>query len=219
MTGWTDYAFSSDNVAAHQAGLTLRAPSLQVADGSGTWRTIVDDIGIPVGRPQTVVGRSVAAGCARARTTCESSRTCGSTGIRSWSTRPADASGRGISAARCRSSRDASLARVLRRGHARRPRAVRLRLRRVTPESPWKTMPGRYTREGDVRRLLAQSDDMFVIAAAGRRDRAVVRRGRAAAAACRLDADVPAVRRRLQQGDGHQLREPRRRRRRCRSTA
>ena len=34
-----------------------------------------------------------------------------------------------------------------------------------------------------------------------------------------LDAHVPAPRRRLQQGDGHQLREPRRRRCRCRTTA
>src|SRR5262249_58310568 len=53
LTGWTDYAFSSDNVAAHQAGLTLQPPRLEIRDGGG-WRTIVDDIGIPVGRPQTI---------------------------------------------------------------------------------------------------------------------------------------------------------------------
>ena len=33
--------------------------------------------------------------------------------------------------------------------------------------SPWKVMPGRYTREGDVRELLLQSDDMFVISRPG----------------------------------------------------
>src|SRR5439155_19978055 len=38
---------------------------------------------------------------------------------------------------------------------------------RVSLVSPWKTMPGRYTREGDVRSLLARSDDMFVIAGPG----------------------------------------------------
>jgi hypothetical protein len=38
---------------------------------------------------------------------------------------------------------------------------------RVTWASPWKTMPGRYTREGDVRALLAKTDDMFVIAKPG----------------------------------------------------
>ena len=80
---------------------------------------------------------------------------------------------------------------------------------RVTADSTWKLMPGRYTREGDVRPLLRASDDMFVVSRPGRRDRAVVRRGGAAAAARRLDPDVPALRRRLQQGDGHQLRESR----------
>ncbi|MDQ3349815.1 MAG: FG-GAP-like repeat-containing protein, partial [Acidobacteriota bacterium] len=34
MTGWTDYAFSSDNVAGFQRGLSLRAPSLDVKDSS-----------------------------------------------------------------------------------------------------------------------------------------------------------------------------------------
>jgi len=38
---------------------------------------------------------------------------------------------------------------------------------RVTRASPWKTMPGRYTREGDVRELLLKADDMFVIAKPG----------------------------------------------------
>jgi len=33
--------------------------------------------------------------------------------------------------------------------------------------SPWKVMPGRYTREGDVRELLLKSDDMFVISRPG----------------------------------------------------
>jgi hypothetical protein len=38
---------------------------------------------------------------------------------------------------------------------------------RVTPASPWKLLPGRYTREGDVRPLLTRVDDMFVIARPG----------------------------------------------------
>jgi hypothetical protein len=54
-TGWTDYAFSTDNVAASQAGLPLDPPSLQVRDTSGRWQTAIAEIGIPVGRPQTIV--------------------------------------------------------------------------------------------------------------------------------------------------------------------
>jgi hypothetical protein len=37
----------------------------------------------------------------------------------------------------------------------------------VTRISPWKTMIGNYTREGDVRELLTSVDDMFVIARPG----------------------------------------------------
>jgi hypothetical protein len=38
---------------------------------------------------------------------------------------------------------------------------------RVTTGSPWKTLPGRYTREGDVAPLLTTADDMFVVAKPG----------------------------------------------------
>src|SRR5947209_17240671 len=38
---------------------------------------------------------------------------------------------------------------------------------RVSSLSPWKTMPGRYTREGDVRQLLAKTDDLFVVSRPG----------------------------------------------------
>ena len=55
LTGWTDYAFSTDNVAAHQAGLPLDPPALQVRDANGRWQTAIAEIGIPVGRPQTIV--------------------------------------------------------------------------------------------------------------------------------------------------------------------
>ncbi|MEO5857910.1 MAG: FG-GAP-like repeat-containing protein [Pyrinomonadaceae bacterium] len=55
LTGWTDYAFSSDNLAASQSGKALFFPKLQVKDAGGEWQTVVDSIGISVGRPQTIV--------------------------------------------------------------------------------------------------------------------------------------------------------------------
>src|SRR4029453_16909605 len=48
MTGGTHYAFSGDNVAAHQRDLRMVPPMLQVPDGAGGWRTVVEDIGFPV---------------------------------------------------------------------------------------------------------------------------------------------------------------------------
>jgi hypothetical protein len=38
---------------------------------------------------------------------------------------------------------------------------------RVSPQAPWKTMPGLYTRFGDVAPLLSASDDRFVVSAPG----------------------------------------------------
>ncbi|MDQ3800393.1 MAG: FG-GAP-like repeat-containing protein, partial [Acidobacteriota bacterium] len=55
LTGWTDYAFSSDNLAASQSGKSLFLPKLQVKNGRGEWQTVIDRIGISVGRPQTVI--------------------------------------------------------------------------------------------------------------------------------------------------------------------
>ena len=54
LTGWTDYAFSSDNLAASQSGKTLSMPKLQVRNRQGEWETVINSIGISVGRPQTV---------------------------------------------------------------------------------------------------------------------------------------------------------------------
>ena len=56
LTGWTDYAFSSDNVAASQSRPRHGAA---VAAGEGRARApggrSIEEIGFPVGRPQTVV--------------------------------------------------------------------------------------------------------------------------------------------------------------------
>ena len=47
LTGWTDYAFSSDNVAGHQAGLALGPPRLEVERADGSWETGIEQIGVP----------------------------------------------------------------------------------------------------------------------------------------------------------------------------
>lgn len=165
LTGWTDYAFSSDNVAAHQSGLTLKPPALQVRGLDGNWKTVIADIGIPVGRPQTVVvdlTGKLPPGSAEVRIM---------TNMRIyWDQILVDTS-----------SAEAAT-RIVRLD----PVSAELRWRgfsdEVTPDggepcsynydvvsqsSPWKAIPGRYTREGDVRRLLRESDDIFVIARPG----------------------------------------------------
>jgi hypothetical protein len=165
LTGWTDYAFSADNVAAHQAGLTLAPPSLEVRDAGGRWRTVRTEIGIPVGRPQTIVVDLADVRFAGAREV----RIATSMRVY-WDRAQVAAADRDV---RPRlTTLDAVRADLAWRGFS----------AEVTPDGkepygydygrvstivPWKLMPGRYTREGDVRELLRTADDFFVISRPG----------------------------------------------------
>jgi len=163
LTGWTDYAFSSDNVAAHQAGLRMVAPTLEVEGENGAWET-VGPIGVPVGRPQTLVvdlaGRLGPSRRVRLVTTMRVY----------WDQAVAAAPAQGVRLEPL--TLDPLRAKLAERGFStetspdgREPWSYDYA--RVTWRSPWKTMPGRYTREGDVRELVTASDDLFVVAKPG----------------------------------------------------
>jgi hypothetical protein len=179
LTGWTDYAFSSDNVAAHQAGYALAPPALQVRDDRGEWRTVIDQIGVPVGRPQTIVVDLDGKFLSRSREV----RIVTSMRIY-WDRILVDDSGlaellseravmSGAPAGSVRAARLDPVSATLRRRGFSAPVSPDGRepftydYDRVTSTSPWKQMPGRYTREGDVRDLLLRADDMFVVSAPG----------------------------------------------------
>ena len=165
MTAWTDYAFSSDNLGAHQAGLSLTVPTLEIRDVSGAWRTAIADIGIPVGRPQTLVVDLAG----RLRSGEHEVRIVTNMRIY-WDQVLVATSGSttGLQTIHL----DPAIARLHARGFSAEGRPDGQEppvpdYERVTPDSPWKVMPGRYTREGDVAPLLARADDMFVIAKPG----------------------------------------------------
>ncbi|MGA9772652.1 MAG: FG-GAP-like repeat-containing protein [Blastocatellia bacterium] len=161
LTGWTDYAFSSDNVAAHQSKLEMMPPALQVKDAEGRWQTVIANIGVPVGRPQTVTvdlaGRFLSKNREVRIVTnmriywdqilVDDSTGNDSTAMTRLDPVVADLGWRGFSA-EVNEPFDYDYA-------------------RVSSQSPWKTAPGRYTREGDVRQLLARTDDMFVVSRPG----------------------------------------------------
>jgi VCBS repeat protein/ASPIC/UnbV protein len=164
LTGWTDYAFSSDNVAAHQAGLGFRLPSLQIKDASGRWVTAMPEIGLPVGRPQTVLvdlTPLVARGVREVRiaTTLRvywdqilvAPSPAAPFSRREIEATVADLHWRGFSAEGSSDGRE----------------PFGYDYTRVSSVAPWKPMPGRYTRAGDVRPLLSAIDDRFVIGAPG----------------------------------------------------
>jgi Flp pilus assembly protein TadD len=165
MTGWTDYAFSGDNVAAHQRDLRMVPPMLQVPDGPGRWRTVIEDIGFPAGRPQTVpvdltsilprdatmvrivttmrvYWDRIAVGVTDETVTPTLTRLEAGTASLRW---------RGFSAERTPDGRE----------------PFGYDYDQVSAHSPWKVLPGRYTRFGDVRELLRRTDDFFVVSRPG----------------------------------------------------
>jgi tetratricopeptide (TPR) repeat protein len=165
LTGWTDYAWSSDNVAAAQSGKTMKPPALQVKDKRGIWHTVIEDIGIPVGRPQTVTvdltGKFLSASREVRIVTdmriywdqilVDTSAGNSTTRIARLDPVRADLNWRGFSAEVTPDNRE----------------PFGYDYARVSFSSPWKVMTGRYTREGDVRELLLTSDDMFAICRPG----------------------------------------------------
>ncbi|HXY38379.1 MAG TPA: FG-GAP-like repeat-containing protein [Vicinamibacteria bacterium] len=164
LTGWTDYAFSSDNVAAHQAGLPSLPPRIELEQADGSWKTAIEDVGIPVGRPQTIVvdltGRLGRSRRARLVTSlrvywdeAKVAAPAADVQLRPVTLAPqrATLAERGFSAETSPDGRE----------------PWSYDYARVSLLSPWKTMPGRYTRTGDVRALLASVDDSFVVSRPG----------------------------------------------------
>ena len=165
LTGWTDYAFSSNNVAASQRGFEMKLPSLQVKDNEGKWRTVIESIGFPVGRPQTLTvdltGKFLSA--SREVRIVTNMRVY-------WDQALVDDSG-GDSSVRVERL-EASSATLRERGFSaevtpdgREPFSYDYA--RVSADSTWKFFTGRYTRLGDVRELLTKTDDMFVVSKPG----------------------------------------------------
>ena len=165
LHGWVEYTYSHVNYAAHQAGLAMSPPRIEIPDGKGGWKTAVADMGFPAGLPRMMTFDITALPFrADARMRIHTNMEIYWDQIFVGTETPAAAIRR----------------RVLR------PVSADLRYlgypREYSPDGddptlydydridqgvPFKNMEGRFTRFGDVRDLLKDVDDRFVIMGRG----------------------------------------------------
>ncbi len=165
LYGWVDYADSSSNLSAAQAGAAGLPPVLEVLGDDGAFRTALDPMGFPAGLPKTMVvpldGVPLASGePLRIRTN-----------MRIYWDR-AELAERASLAAVTVTRIDAATADLGFAGYPEPHRPGGLppgeyRYRNLRSSDSWGAHAGAYTRFGDVRPLLAKVDDRYVIARHG----------------------------------------------------
>ena len=161
LSAWIDYADSSSNLAASQAGVTITPPYLQVKNKRGEWQTVIDQMGFPAGLTKTMTvdltGKFLS----------QDSHVRIVTSMRIyWDQILVDATD-GKAPMKI-TKLDPMSADLHWRGF---PREISLDkfglkaydYRTIDPISPWKAHLGNYTRYGDVRELLLAPEDMYVI--------------------------------------------------------
>ncbi len=167
LSGWVDWADGSTFLAAAQgAGGGLVMPYLQVKDAAGDWQTVLDDMGIPAGKPKTIVVDLSGKFLAASREVRIVTNLCvywdeiyladsaGAPTVRLHELAPAHAElhFRGFS-------------RVV--IHPERKQPESFVYADVRPFSMWNPTPGLYTRYGDVVPLLTTVDDRMVVMGSG----------------------------------------------------
>jgi tetratricopeptide (TPR) repeat protein len=165
MTAWIDYADSTANIAAAQAGAQLTPPYLQVRNSSGQWETVIPQMGFPAGLPKTMVVDLTG------KFLCDSSEVRIVTSMRIyWDQILVDTSS-GEQPSRVTTlmpSRASLMWRGFPREYSPDGRMPKFYdYRTIEPTAPWKAHLGNYTRYGDVRELLLEADDMYVITRSG----------------------------------------------------
>jgi Flp pilus assembly protein TadD len=160
MDGWIDYATSTSNFAATQAGLKPVAPYLQVWE-SGKWKTVLEDMGFPAGLPKTMLV-DLSGTIPRS----EQTRIRIVTNMRIYWDRIRIETGSQDHRLRV-TGIDAVEARTSWIGYPKQwspdgKPPFQYDYARRDAIAPWKTHAGNYTRLGNVRELLARVDDRYV---------------------------------------------------------
>lgn len=161
LAAWIDYADSTSNLAASQAGVTITPPYLQVKNKQGEWQTVIEQMGFPAGLTKTMTVDLTG------KFLCQDSRVRIVTSMRIyWDQILVDVTD-GKASTRVTTLVPMS-ADLHWRGFPRELSLDRFGLkaydyRTIDPTAPWKAHTGNYTRYGDVRELLLAPEDMYVI--------------------------------------------------------
>ncbi|HEV7505164.1 MAG TPA: FG-GAP-like repeat-containing protein [Thermoanaerobaculia bacterium] len=167
LSGWVDWADGSTFLSAAQGrpgGLVM--PRLQVKDAAGRWVTVVEDMGIPSGKPKTIAVDLTGKFLSASREVRIETSLCvywdeiflsEDTGeppvaLTEWAPAAAELRFRGFSQP------------VI---HPERKQPEGFDYQTFMPVSQWNPTPGLYTRYGDVRELLGDIDDRLVILGSG----------------------------------------------------
>jgi len=166
LNGWVDWADGSTFFAASQerpGGLVM--PYLQVKDESGQWRTVIQDMGMPAGKPKTIAVDLTGKFLSRSRKVRIVTSLCvywdeiflaedaGLPAVPTWlDAASADLHFRGFS-------------KIVIDPERKQPERFLYDI--VQPVSQWNPTPGLYTRYGDVRPIITALDDRLVIMGSG----------------------------------------------------
>jgi hypothetical protein len=166
LHGWVDWADGSTFLSAMQEHKDLTFPYLQVKDAAGQWKTVIEDMGIPSGKPKSMAVDLTGKFLSSSREVRIVTNLCvywdeifltendapPTTKLTGAGLLTADLHFRGFSQAKI---------------HPQRKQPEQFDYQVVNDTSMWNATPGNYTRYGDVRKLLAAPDDRLVIMGSG----------------------------------------------------
>jgi tetratricopeptide (TPR) repeat protein len=167
LNGWVDWADGSTFLAAAQESRAgLIPPYLQVKDAQGKWHTVIEDMGMPDGKPKTIAVDLTGKFLSASREVRIVTNLCvyWDEIFLSESSTPPDVRQTPVPAAAADIHfRGFSESKI----HPQRKQPEEFSYAVAFPVSYWNPTPGRYTRYGDVRELLESVDDRFVIMGSG----------------------------------------------------
>lgn len=167
LNGWVDWADGSTFLSTAQEGRGgLIPPYLQVKDASGNWKTVIEDMGMPDGKPKTIGINLTGKFLSSSREVRIVTNLCvywdeiflgddagnPEAKMTRVATSSADVHFRGFSRSVISPTRT---------------QPETFFYDTATPVSLWNPTPGMYTRYGDVKALVEKPDDMFVVMGSG----------------------------------------------------